>query len=80
MKDIMTAPFVEEMRKTTATMYRLGWDERNGGNISYLLDTEEVAQYLDLTQVIRTIPLGLMPLPLSVRFSSSPVPVSILRM
>ena len=58
MKDIMTAPFVEEMRKTTANMYRLGWDERNGGNISYLLDTEEVAQYLDLTQVIRTIPLG----------------------
>ena len=31
MKDILTAPFVEEMRKTTANMYRLGWDERNGG-------------------------------------------------
>ena len=40
MKDIFTAPFVEEMRKTTANMYRLGWDERNGGNISYLLDDE----------------------------------------
>ena len=58
MKDIFTAPFVEEMRKTTANMYRLGWDERNGGNISYLLDTEEVGQYLDLNKVIRTIPLG----------------------
>ena len=58
MKDIFTAPFVEEMRKTTANMYRLGWDERNGGNISYLLNTEEVAEYLDLTNVIRTIPLG----------------------
>ena len=58
MKDIMTAPFVEEMRKTTANMYRLGWDERNGGNISYLLDTDEVAEYLDLGSVIRTIPLG----------------------
>ena len=32
MKDIFTAPFVEEMRQTTANMYRLGWDERNGGN------------------------------------------------
>ena len=45
------------MRKTTANMYRLGWDERNGGNISYLLDEEEVAEYLDLKKVIRTIPL-----------------------
>ena len=58
MKDIFTAPFVEEMRKTTANMYRMGWDERNGGNISYLLETEEVAEYLDLNNVIRTIPLG----------------------
>ena len=58
MKDIFTAPFVEEMRKTTANMYRLGWDERNGGNISYLLDTEEVGEYLDLNHVIRSIPLG----------------------
>ena len=58
MKDIFTAPFVEEMRKTTANMYRLGWDERNGGNISCLLDTNEVGEYLDLTKVIRNIPLG----------------------
>ena len=58
MKDIMTAPFVEEMKKTTANMYRLGWDERNGGNISYLLDEKEVGEYLDLTKVIRTIPTG----------------------
>lgn len=58
MKDILTAPFVIEMEKTTANMYRLGWDERNGGNISYRLKKEEVAEYLDLSQVIRTIPLG----------------------
>ena len=58
MKKIFTAPFVEEMRKTTANMYRLGWDERNGGNISYMLDENEVGEYLDLNNVIRTIPLG----------------------
>lgn len=58
MKDIFTAPFVEEMKKTTANMYRLGWDERNGGNISYMLDESKVAEYLDLNNVIRTIPLG----------------------
>lgn len=58
MKDILTAPFVEEMKKVTANMYRLGWDERNGGNISYMLDSETVGQYLDLNKVIRTIPTG----------------------
>jgi hypothetical protein len=58
MKNIVNAPFVEEMRKTTANMYRLGWDERNGGNISCLLDTDKVAEYLDINEVKRTIPLG----------------------
>ena len=57
-KDIFTAPFVLAMEETTANMYRLGWDERNGGNISYLLDEAEVAEYLDLGHVIRTIPTG----------------------
>ena len=56
MKDILTAPFVREMCDTTANMYRLGWDERNGGNISYMLETEQVAEYLNLSKVIRTIP------------------------
>lgn len=58
MKNILDAPFVEEMKKTTANMYRLGWDERNGGNISYMIDEKEVAEYLDLNNVIRTIPTG----------------------
>ena len=58
MKDIMSAPFVTEMRRTCANMYRLGWDERNGGNISYMLENDEVAKYLDLSAVIRQIPLG----------------------
>ncbi len=58
MKDILKAPFIVEMCETTANMYRHGWDERNGGNISYLLDENEVAEYLDLNNVIRTIPTG----------------------
>ena len=58
LKDIKNAPFVREMCKTTANMYRLGWDERNGGNISYLLDENEVAEYLNVNKVIRTIPLA----------------------
>lgn len=58
MKDIFTAPFVEEMKRICSNMYRLGWDERNGGNISYLLNEPEVAEYLDLNTVIRCIPIG----------------------
>lgn len=58
MKDILTAPFVKEMCDTTANMYRLGWDERNGGNISYMLDEAEVREYLDVNNMIRTIPTG----------------------
>lgn len=58
MKNIFEAPFVKEMCEATANMYRLGWDERNGGNISYLLDESLVSEYLDLNNVIRTIPTG----------------------
>ncbi len=58
MKNILEAPFVTEMIKTCANMYRLGWDERNGGNISYMLDENEVAEYLDIDNSLRQIPLG----------------------
>ena len=58
MENILNAPFLREMCDATANMYRLGWDERNGGNISYMLDETEVAKYLDLNNVIRTIPTG----------------------
>ncbi len=68
MKDIMTAPFLTEMRKTTANMYRLGWDERNGGNISYLLDEAEVKEYLDTKAVIRRIPTGFDAAPLAGKY------------
>ncbi|HCU55799.1 MAG TPA: rhamnulose-1-phosphate aldolase [Clostridiales bacterium] len=65
MKDILTAKFIKEMCETTANMYRLGWDERNGGNISYLLKEEEVAEYLDLGKVLREIPIGFEAKPLA---------------
>lgn len=58
MKNILDAPFVKGMMKTTANMYRLGWDERNGGNISMMLDPDEVAEYLDINAQIRSIAMG----------------------
>ena len=64
MNYIYNAPFMEEMKKTTANMYRLGWDERNGGNISFMLDEKTVSVYLDLDRVIRRIPIGFEAKPL----------------
>lgn len=50
--------FVKELAATADNMYKHGWDERNGGNISYLIPEEEVAGHIDITKVRRTIPLG----------------------
>ncbi len=43
MKNISCASSLIEFSKTASNMYRLGWDERNEGNISYLLKEDEVS-------------------------------------
>ena len=58
MKNIFEAPFVVGMCKATANMYRMGWDERNGGNISVMLENDEVAEYLDIDSPIRSFDMG----------------------
>ena len=58
MEDILKAPFMVEMIRTATNMYAHGWDERNGGNISLMLDEKDVAEYLDTENVLRTIPTG----------------------
>lgn len=57
LKNLETFKPLQEMIETTTNLYRLGWDERNGGNISYLLEKEEIETYLDPKKVIRTIPM-----------------------
>lgn len=57
MKNILEAPFVKEMVDVTSNLYRLGWDERNGGNVSYLLEEADVREYLDTANVLRNIPM-----------------------
>lgn len=54
---MLSAPFVQEMIKVTTNMYRLGWDERNGGNISYLLEEEQVLPFVDPANVLRELPI-----------------------
>ena len=58
MRNIFEAPFVKDIASITANMYRLGWNERNGGNISMILEEKELEDYLDLACVKREIPLS----------------------
>ena len=58
MKNILEAKFMVETVRTLTNLYRLGWDERNGGNLSYLLYDEDVEGYLDTGKVIREIPMS----------------------
>jgi len=52
------APFIKEMSEITHHMWMQGWDELNGGNISYLLDEDEVAKYINVLKPLRTINLN----------------------
>ncbi|MBU5365416.1 rhamnulose-1-phosphate aldolase [Enterococcus devriesei] len=51
--DITQAPFITEICEAASQLWSYGWAERNGGNISYRLPSEEVKQYLDVTHVKR---------------------------
>ena len=58
MKNITEAPFMVEMIRTTTNMYAHGWDERNGGNISLLLEEAESCEYLAGAEPLRSLPTG----------------------
>ena len=58
MREILTAPWMVEMIRTVTNMYDHGWDERNGGNVSLLLEEAQVCEYLDVKNVIRTMDTG----------------------
>jgi rhamnulose-1-phosphate aldolase len=50
-------PFVREMMEVTRNLWEMGWGERNGGNVSYLLEEETVKTYIDVTNVKRSLAL-----------------------
>lgn len=56
-KKFIDSPYVEQMCKITHGLYAHGWDERNGGNVSYRLTEEEVSQYADTDKVLRNEPI-----------------------
>jgi rhamnulose-1-phosphate aldolase len=49
--------FFKEFCNTANNMYQHGWDERNGGNITLLLDKKEIEAVSDVTKVKRSIPM-----------------------
>ena len=58
MKDILKAPFLAEMIRTATNMYNHGWDERNGGNISMLLDEAQLREHLVFPAIVRVLKTG----------------------
>lgn len=57
MKNILESPFIKEIGDMADNMYRLGWNERNGGNISILLNNEEVLPFIDENTILRKLPI-----------------------
>lgn len=58
MQEIVNAPFLAEFIRTMENMYAHGWDEKNGGNLSLLLDDEQLAPYLAPEKVLRRMDTG----------------------
>ncbi|WP_301420343.1 rhamnulose-1-phosphate aldolase [Mammaliicoccus lentus] len=47
MENFIETPTVKEFCEITQLMYKKGWDERNGGNVSWILDEDKVRPYLN---------------------------------
>ncbi len=45
-ENILESPFLQDFKKVTIDMWLKGWNERNGGNASYRLTSDEVTQYV----------------------------------
>lgn len=56
--DFLKSKFVKEVSEITSNMYRQGWDERNGGNISLLIEEKDIKKYYSKDVYIRDIELG----------------------
>ena len=56
--NFIDSKFVKEVSEITDNMYHQGWDERNGGNISYMIDEEFVREFYPVDKFIRDIEIG----------------------
>lgn len=58
MLDFSNSKYVKEICDITLNMYNQGWDERNGGNISLLIDESEVLKYFKVDSYKRSFYIG----------------------
>lgn len=58
MKDFKESPVIKELGDITSNMYRMGWNERNGGNISWILEEDDIKDYISPEKVLREIALN----------------------
>lgn len=58
MQRFLNAPIVQEFIRTMENMYAHGWDEKNGGNLSLLLEREQLAACLAPERVLRRMETG----------------------
>lgn len=61
---ILKAPFMVDTIRTISNMYCLGWNERNGGNLSLILTSDEMAPYMSELKGERVIALDFDATPL----------------
>ncbi|NLD27150.1 MAG: rhamnulose-1-phosphate aldolase [Acholeplasmataceae bacterium] len=59
MKNFINAPVLNEFTDLLENMYRLGWDERNAGNVSLILDEDDYCEYIDTNRILGTFPLDI---------------------
>ena len=65
MPNILASDFIQNMIDSMSNLYSRGYNERNGGNITYLLTEEELMPYLDTTHCLREIPIAFDASPLA---------------
>ena len=56
--NFIESKFVKEICDITNNMYHQGWDERNGGNISYMIDEEQIRCFFKKDVFLKDIPLN----------------------
>ena len=56
--NFLDSSFVREVSEITNNMYHQGWDERNGGNISLMIDEKDIKEYFPQESYLREIELG----------------------
>lgn len=58
MEDFGKSEYVKQICAITAQSYQNGWDERNGGNVSYRILSDELTPFYNVREVKRVFKLG----------------------